>query len=79
VCCDGLQDPASTKIPSSTVLYNGQAIPSVGSFKFLGLHVTNTLCITAAAKRMKPAVYHAWREIWQEAVKKKVAHMLMSF
>jgi hypothetical protein len=67
--------PQAQKTPSPTVLFNGQAIPSVNSFKFLGLHVTKPLCMTAAAKRMKPAVYHAWREIWQEAVKKGVAHM----
>jgi hypothetical protein len=63
------------KTPSPTVLYNGQAIPTVDNFMFLGLHVTNTLCMTAAAKRMQPAVFHAWREIWQEAVRKGVAHM----
>jgi hypothetical protein len=67
--------PQAQKTPSPTILYNSQAIPSVDSFKFLGLHVTNTLCMTAAAKHMKPAVYHAWRKNWQEAVKKGVAHM----
>jgi hypothetical protein len=45
------------------VLYNGQAIPSVDYFQFLGLHGTNALCMTAAAKRRKPALYHAWREM----------------